>query len=120
MSPRTKKLKFKHVKLMSIKDNGLCFNSAKASSIPVPLRYTQPIDQMERLYPIKTVSKKHVHAVISSATLDYVFKSDTVRRSILPFQGVVKRIKNPGPAFYVGKPPKPTNAHHFNVDKVWV
>jgi len=43
-SPKPKKCKLPRVKLVSIKDNGLGVASAIASSIPAPLRYTQPID----------------------------------------------------------------------------
>lgn len=76
--------KRKRALLVAIKDSGFGMASAMAASIPAAYRHTQTRETLKMLYPEeKTLVKpKRIRHASSASGLSYVFKSDSIRRSI--------------------------------------
>jgi len=76
--------KKKRAILISIKDNGFGVASAMATSIPAAYRHTQTRETLKMLYPEMSprARPKRVRKSSSSINLQYIFKSDSIRKSL--------------------------------------
>lgn len=116
--------KKKRALLIAIKDNGFGMASAMAASIPAAYRHTQTRETLKMLYPEEKTREqpKRIRHTSSAASLSYVFKSDTIRRSLAQLVGVGKAepLEGPGPAFYKTIKAQKAISQLFNPNNHWV